>query len=60
MEASAIVEETTIVEAPVGLPVDARTFPNPGMGQLQVSEELRGPSLSRTAADDRAPAPPAT
>jgi hypothetical protein len=59
VEASAIVEETKIVEAPFELPVEAATFPSTAIGQLPVFEETRGPPLARTAAESPAPAAPA-
>jgi len=59
VEASAILEETTIVEAPFALPVEAVTFPSTEIAQLPVSEEMREAPLARTAAASPAPAAPA-
>ena len=56
MEASAILEETAIVEAPFALPVEAVTFPSKEIGQLPVSGETRRPTLARTAAASPTPA----
>ena len=58
VEASAIVEETTIVEPPP-LPVEAMTFPSTASARLPFPEETRGPPLARTAAESPAPAAPA-
>ena len=60
VEASAILEETTIVEAPFTLTVEAVTFPSTEIGQLPFSEETRGPPLARTAAASPALAAPAS
>ena len=59
VEASAIVEETAIVEAPFALPAEAVTFPSNEIGPLPVSGETRRPPLARTAAASPAPATPA-
>ena len=56
VEASAIVEETAIVEVPVALPVEAVTFPSNEIGQLPVSGETRKLPL---AVASPAPATPA-
>ncbi len=56
VEASAIVEETAIVEVPVALPVEAVTFPSNEIGQLPVSGETRKSPL---AVASPAPATPA-
>ena len=58
VEASAIVEETTIGEPPP-LPVEAMTFQSTAIGRLPFPEETRGPPLARTAAESPAPAAPA-
>jgi hypothetical protein len=59
VEVSAIMEEATIVEAPFSPPVEAATCSTTEIGPLPVIDEMRGPSLARTAADSAAPAPPA-
>jgi len=59
VEASAIVEEITIVEAPFALPIEAVTFPGNEIGRLPACEETRWPPLVHTAVASPAPAAPA-
>jgi hypothetical protein len=58
VEVSAIMEEATIAEASLALPVEAVARPTAEVEQLPVFEKMRGPSLAPTAADSAAPAPP--
>jgi hypothetical protein len=59
VEVSAIMEEATIGEVLLTLPIEAATCQVTEIGRLPVFEEMREPSPARTAADCAAPAPPA-